>query len=110
MLKEYKREYAIYVSLIGGLIILVACIGTLENIIDFINKISTSTSYNKELVSLLLKITGISILVQYAVTLCNDSGETAIASKIDLGGKIIIISLSIPVISASLTMLLELLP
>ncbi|MBR3697293.1 MAG: stage III sporulation AC/AD family protein [Clostridia bacterium] len=59
---------------------------------------------------LLLKITGISILVQYAVTLCKDSGETAIANKIDLGGKVIIISLSIPIISASLTMLLELLP
>ena len=59
---------------------------------------------------LLLKITGISILVQYAVTLCKDSGESAIASKIDLGGKVLIISLSIPVISTSLSMLLELLP
>ena len=62
------------------------------------------------MISILLKITGISILVQYAVTLCNDSGETAIANKIDLGGKLIIISLSIPVISTSLSMLLELLP
>ena len=62
------------------------------------------------LFGLLLKITGISILVQYAVTLCKDSGESAIASKIDLGGKVLIISLSIPVISTSLSMLLELLP
>ena len=62
------------------------------------------------LFGLLLKITGISILVQYAVTLCKDSGESAIASKIDLGGKVLIISLSIPIISTSLSMLLELLP
>lgn len=64
----------------------------------------------ENLSGLLLKITGISILVQYAVTLCKDSGESAIASKIDLGGKVLIISLSIPVISTSLSMLLELLP
>ena len=44
------------------------------------------------------------------MTLCADCGENAIASKIDLGGKLIIISLSIPVISASLAMLLNLLP
>ena len=89
---------------------MVGSLGMLQEIVDFIDKISVGTSYNRELVGLLLKITGISILVQYAVTLCKDSGESSIASKIDLGGKIIIISLSIPVISASLTMLLELLP
>ena len=110
MLKEYKKDYAVYISLLGGLIILLSCFGTLQEIIGFIHKISSGTSYNQELVSLLLKITGISILVQYAVSLCKDSGESAIASKIDLGGKILIISLSIPVISTSLGMLLELLP
>lgn len=110
MLKEYRKEYAIYVSVIGGLIILVGCLDIMQNIVGFINKISFSTSYNKELVGLLLKITGISILVQYAESLCRDSGESAIASKIDLGGKVLIISLSIPVISTSLSTLLELLP
>lgn len=110
ILKEHRKEYVIYVSLIGGLIILLSCLGTLQEIVGFINRISNGTSYNRELVGLLLKITGISILVQYAVTLCKDSGESAIASKIDLGGKVLIISLSIPVISTSLTMLLELLP
>ena len=110
ILKEYRREYAIYVSIIGGLIILSGSLEMLGSIVKFITSISSGTSYNKDLVRLLLKITGISILVQYAVNLCKDSGESAIASKIDLGGKIIIISLSIPVISASMTMLLELLP
>ena len=110
ILKEYRREYAIYVSIIGGLIILSGSLEMLGSIVKFITRISSGTSYNKDLIGLLLKITGISILVQYAVNLCKDSGESAIASKIDLGGKIIIISLSIPLISASMTMLLELLP
>lgn len=83
---------------------------SIKEIIGFINRISDGTSYNNRLIELLLKITGISILVQYAVSLCKDSGESSIASKIDLGGKVIIISLSIPVISTSLSMLLELLP
>ena len=58
---------------------------------------------------LLVKITGISILTEFAVSICKDMGESSIASKVDLGGKLLVISLSIPVISATLNGLLELL-
>ena len=61
-------------------------------------------------VNLLLKITGISILAEYAMSICKDSGENAIASKIDFGSKILILSLSIPVISNTLEVLIKLLP
>ena len=110
ILKEYKKEYAIYCALIGGMIILAASFGTIKEIVNFLNKISEGTSYNSEFIGLLLKITGIAILVEYATSICKDSGETAIASKIDFAGKIIIISMSIPIISLTLTTLLELLP
>ena len=58
---------------------------------------------------LLIKVTGISILTEFAVSICKDMGESAIASKIDLGGKILIVSLSIPIISAVLSGLIGLL-
>ena len=47
--------------------------------------------------------------LEFAISICKDSGESAIANKIDLGGKIIVISMSIPVISTMLNGLLELL-
>ena len=77
---------------------------------EYINRISVGTSYNKQLICILFKITGISILVQYAVTLCNDSGETAIASKIDMGGKVIMVSMSIPILAGLLETVLKILP
>lgn len=61
-------------------------------------------------ISVLLKITGISILTEYAVSICKDSGESSIANKIDFGGKIIVISMSIPIISTTLESLTKLLP
>ena len=57
-----------------------------------------------------IKMTGIAILTEFAVSICRDSGETAIASKIDLGGKIIIVSISIPIITALLEIILQILP
>lgn len=109
ILKEYKKEYAIYSSLIGGAIIIFLSMDTLNEIINFIKNLSIS-GYNYEFINLLLKVTGIAILTEYAVNICKDTGENSIASKIDFGGKIIIISLSIPVISNSLTTLTKLLP
>lgn len=110
ILKETKKEYAIYAVLIGGVLLLTASFGTIKEIVKFLTDISEKTSYNTEFIGLLLKITGISILVEYMVSICKDSGESAIASKVDFAGKIIIISMSIPIISLTLTTLLSLLP
>ena len=59
---------------------------------------------------ILIKITGIAFLTEFGVSICKDSGETAIASKIDLGGKILIISMSIPIITALLETVVRILP
>ena len=107
MLKEYKKDFAIYASLIGGMLIIFLMIDYLESIISFISNLADDN--NNEFILLLIKITGISILTEFAASICKDSGENSIASKVDLGGKIIVISMSIPVISATLNGLLGLL-
>ena len=106
MLKEYKKDFAIYVSLIGGMLILILIVDYLKGIVNFIISISDS---NNEFIVLLIKITGISILTEFAISVCRDCGENSIANKVDLGGKVIVISLSIPVLSATLNGLLRLL-
>lgn len=110
ILKEYRKEFAIYPVLIGGMIILFFSLDIFENIINFINELSANSAINNEFLKILLKITGISILIEYAVSICKDSGENAIANKIDLGGKVIIISMSIPIISSTMSTLTKLLP
>ena len=108
ILKEYKKEYAIYSGLIGGAIIIFFSLETIYSIIKFIKEFSLN--YNNGFNENLLKITWISILTEYAVSICKDSGESSIANKIDFGGKIIVISMSIPIISNTLSSLTQLLP
>ncbi len=110
ILKQYRPEYAMYVSIIAGAIILFLSIGKLDGIITLLNSISSSTSINGEFLGILLKITGIAFLTVFAVSICKDSGETAIASKVDLGGKIIIIAISVPIISSLLETVIKILP
>ena len=54
-------------------------------------------------------MTGIAILTEFAVSICKDSGEAAIASKVDMGGKVIMVSMSIPIIAGLLETILKLL-
>lgn len=110
LLKQYKPEFVIYVSLIAGVLILFLVIDELTGIVKLIESIADKASINSQFLSILLKITGIAFLSEFAVSICKDSGEAAIASKVELGSKIIIISMSIPIISTLLEIILKILP
>lgn len=110
ILKQYKPEFVIYVSLIAGAMILFLVMNNISGIITMLTNLSNKVSVNGQFLELLIKITGIAFLTEFAVSICKDSGETAIASKVDLGGKVIIISMSIPIISSLLESVLKILP
>lgn len=108
IIKQYKSEFAIYISVIAGIIIIYLILGKLEGIINLLRTISDKSGINSKFLGLLLKITGIAILTEFGITICKDAGEGAIASKIEIGSKVIIISMSIPIISSLLEVILKL--
>lgn len=110
MLKQYRPEYAIFISILTGVLILFLVMDRLTGIINLIQSIENKFSINTQFISLLIKITGIAFLSEFAVSICKDSGEAAIASKIELGSKLIIVSMSIPIISSLLEIILKILP
>ncbi len=110
IIKQYKPEYAMYISITAGIIIIFLSFSKITAIINLLVNLSKKTGVNAEYLSIILKITGIAILTEFAVNLCKDSGEMAIASKVDFGGKIIIVSMSIPIVSALLEILMRIIP
>lgn len=110
IIKQYKPEFTLYVSIIAGIIMFFIVADKFSGIINLLTNISNKASFNSEFLKILIKITGIAILSEFAISICKDSGEAAIASKIDLAGKIIIISISIPIISSLLETVIKILP
>lgn len=110
MLKQYRPEYTIFISILTGILILFLVMDRLTGIINLIETIQDKFSINTQFIALLIKITGIAFLSEFAVSVCKDSGEASIASKIEIGSKIIIISMSIPIISSLLEIILKILP
>ncbi len=99
LLKQYKSEYAIYASVIAGATLLLFAVSKVGTIINLLENLVDTVGINKEFFKILLKITGIAYLVEFASNMCKDAGESAISSKIELAGKLLIVTLSIPIIS-----------
>lgn len=110
ILKQYRPEFAVYTSIIAGIAILLLSLSEISSVIALLKDIASRANINSEFLGIILKITGVAILTEFAVSICQDSGESAIANKIDIGGKVMIITMSIPIISALLETILKVLP
>ena len=88
IVRQYKPEFTLYVSLLAGALILIFIMDKIGGIIDLLTSLANKTAINNQFLLLLIKITGIAFLTEFAVSLCEDSGENAIANKVDMGGKV----------------------
>jgi stage III sporulation protein AD len=87
LLKQYKPEYAIHISIIAGTIIFGIILLKMSGIINLLETLSNKIGVDNQFYLILLKITGIAYLTEFASNVCKDSGETAIASKVELRRK-----------------------
>lgn len=100
--KGSRSEYSIYISLAAGILIFLYGISRLEFIIDTINRIQEYIHFNMEYTGTLIKMIGITYIAEFASSICKDSGYQAIASQIEIFGKLSILAISMPVILALL--------
>ena len=94
----------------AGVLIFTLVFSKISDVISLLNSLVNKSSINGKFIALLIKITGIAILTEFAVSICKDSGENAIANKIDIGGKVMIVTVSIPIISSLLETVIKVLP
>lgn len=108
LIKKTNPEIALQLAIGAGIIILLFAWDYFEVIINFINEISGMAGDFSGAVKLLIKITGIAYISEYAVSLLNDAGQETIGVKVAFCAKIIIIALCIPYIFEFLQMIGEL--
>lgn len=103
LLKQYKPEYAVAVSLVVGVVIFAVVAANLTPVIDQLNALLDQTKMPREYIEILIKALGICFLTQIACDTCKDAGQTAIASKLEIAGKLAILALSLPLFSELLS-------
>ena len=97
-IKNWRAEIAIQISLVASAVVFSMMVPYLKTVLEMFRDISNRIGLDVKYITLVLKVIGIAYITQFGAELCRDSGETAIASKIEFGGKVIIITLSMPVL------------
>jgi stage III sporulation protein AD len=100
VLKQYKPEFGMYISLIAGIIILLVVIRAVPPVLDTMNELIEAVSLSALYGAALLKALAICYITQLACDTCRDSGESAIAAKIEMAGKIAIVLISLPLFAS----------
>jgi stage III sporulation protein AD len=96
MMKRYHQEYSMVLSIGAGIIILFEIFANISPAFKQINTLLSSAGLSTEYIDILFKALGICFLAQFASDSCRDAGESALASKVELAGKIAIVILSLP--------------
>lgn len=100
ILKNQKPEIALICVIASSVIMLTLVFDELKSVINLINSLVENSSIDSFYIKIILKVIGISYIVEFGRDICKDAGESAIANKIEMAGKVIIVSLSIPIIAS----------
>lgn len=107
-IKRYAPEYALLVSVVSGAAILVFLLALASGVLSDAEEIFNVSDLDNSLFLLVLKALGICYLTDFGADTCRDFGQTSLASKVELAGKISVVVLTLPLIKQILSAAVEL--
>lgn len=99
-IRPLKPEYGIFLSLGAMLLLIGAAVSQLDAILNLIRQLMESTGLDTVYFKILLKIMGLAWISQLASDICKEAGCGSISRQIDIYGKLLILSVSLPVVTA----------
>lgn len=109
ILRQYKPEYAMLVALCGGIIILFIVIIEIGQIYKFAEDVLSKMNVSVSGFEILFKALGVAYISQLSSDICKDANETALASKIELAGRVTIVIMALPLLKLFLELMQKIL-
>lgn len=104
IVRQYKPEMALGISIACGVLILTSVIAMLAPSVSEIAELTEAAGLDEGWAAILLKALAVCYITQLSSDCCRDAGESAIAGKIELAGKAAIVVISLPVFSQLATL------
>jgi len=109
IIKSSRPEIGLQISLAFGAIVMVFLAGKIKSIIDLVDLYMTKTNINGVYIKTIIKIIGMAYITEFAAESCRDVSQNAIAAKVELAGKILIMITAIPIITSVMGIILNML-
>lgn len=110
ILVELHKPIAFFLLIITGIVILLTILNHIGAIFDLIKSLGDKASIDGLYLETILKIIGIAYITEIGASITKDAGLGSVATKIELAGKIFILVLAIPIITAVIEAILSFLP
>ena len=104
VLRPQRPEMAICLSLAAGALVLILLLGQMAPLLASIRRLVQGGDFSAEWLEAVLKAAGICLLTQLTADTCRDAGETALAGKAELTGRILLLLLAVPLFEQILTL------
>ncbi len=99
LIKQERKEIGVTISIIATTILAVYAIVQLNDIVNLLFDLISKVGVNAKYLEIILKVVGIAYIVELTKDVCVDSGETALGSKVEMAGKIVMVVMTIPIIT-----------
>lgn len=97
-LQSVNREIALVAAIVAGTIIIMSVLDLLGEVFSLYQEIASLGEIGNDVLKLIIKITLICYIVEFAVGVIEDFGLKSLADKVTLAGKLIVIVLATPII------------
>ena len=95
--RSAHREMGAVFSLLCGAALLLMLTDKLSGAVEAFTDMAKLAEIGTEQMQLILKALGIAMLSEFAAQACRDAGEEGIALRVEMGGKVMLMLLSLPV-------------
>lgn len=109
VVRKQVPELAILLAICAGVMILLYCSGALAAVTGFVDELVEAGGVTPGIIAPVVKVTGIAIVTRLASDFCKDAKEGALAVAVETAGAIIALLAVLPLMSAVLELLGELL-
>lgn len=106
-IKSYRSDIASFLAISGVLIISSYIISAIHELIKLLSELCNVSGIEEEYIKILIKIIGITYISELSADICKDSGYGVIANQIVTYAKLIIISISAPIIKMLITTIIK---
>lgn len=98
LLRDIKSELAMLVAFAGGIVVILSVIDYFSGIFSVVSQIAKRAGVATSVVTLLFKVIAVGYIAEFSASLIEDAGLSSLADKVTLAGKLIIVSVSLPVV------------
>jgi len=107
VVRKERPELAVLLSLAASVLILGGLLKNVSQILTVFETLASKAQINSGYLKMVVKIVGLAYLAGFGAQICKDAGEHSIATKIELAGKIFILSLGLPIMLGLLEMIIR---